>query len=341
MSSSQKDKCFICEKLFNQEDDVVTTSCDHTYHRSCAENRVNVKNRSDCRVCEKSSALADALLPKTPIIEGECKICEKAFKLEEDLVTTSCNHTFHRACAENRLNKKNKSDCRVCEKPLALLDALRSSENIIENMCSICSTAFDPKPDLVTTSCQHTFHRTCAKNRVEEKNKSDCRICQKPSALAEALGPNEPIIEDECIICEKVFKLEEDVLITSCRHTFHRACAENRLNKTNKSDCRVCQRPAALADALLPNQPTVERECLICEEPLNHLVTTSCHHTFHRACARNRLDEEKQTDCHVCHKDAALANALRGNTIVSTRDDTQRISIQTQSRPYVSNLLCY
>jgi hypothetical protein len=269
--------------------------------------------------------------------EKECSICENFFVEEDDLVTTSCHHIFHRTCAENRIKEKNKSDCRVCQKPSALADALHSNENVIKNECSICKEGFDPKPDFITTSCQHKFHRTCAESRVKEKNKSDCRVCRKSSALADALLPNEPISGGECSICEATLEAEEDLIVTNCRHTFHRTCAENRLNKKNKSECRVCQRPGALADALLPNQSTIEGECSICEEPLDHLVTTSCCHTFHRACAQKLLNEEHQTDCHVCLKKAALVDALRENIKTSTRDSLQPISKQIQPQQNVSS----
>lgn len=271
----------------------------------------------------------------------ECSICEEQFNDNDDLVTTTCNHKFHRTCAEKRVKNRNKSDCRVCKQPSALVDALRPNETNIRDRCSICKEAFNPKLELVTTSCHHTFHRTCAKNRLEKRNKSDCRVCKQPSALADALLPYEPSVGEECSICEEVLKPEEDLVITSCRHTFHRNCAENRVKTQNRSDCRVCKKPSVVEAALLPNQCITESECSICEEPLDYLVTTSCRHTFHRACVKKCLNEDNQTDCYVCHKQAALVDALQESTTMSKRDDTQQISIQTQSIQNVSSLLYY
>ena len=58
---------------------------------------------------------------------------------------------------------------------------------------------------------------------------------------------------------------------------------------------------------------SVNDECSICENPLNEiddLITTNCNHTFHRACAQERFDKKKRTDCHFCHKESALGDAL-------------------------------
>jgi hypothetical protein len=39
-------------------------------------------------------------------------------------------------------------------------------------------------------------------------------------------------------------------LITECGHTFHRECAQKRLDRRQKSDCPVCREESAVANAL-------------------------------------------------------------------------------------------
>ncbi|CAF3364570.1 unnamed protein product [Rotaria sp. Silwood2] len=125
MSSSKTEECPICEENLQQKEDSITTSCGHKFHRQCAEKRLRETNKSDCRVCQRPSALQDALRINEDIIENECPICEENLQKNEDLLTTSCGHVFHRQCAEERLRETNKSDCRLCQEPFALLDALR------------------------------------------------------------------------------------------------------------------------------------------------------------------------------------------------------------------------
>jgi Ring finger domain/RING-type zinc-finger len=119
-------------------------------------------------------------------------------------------------------------------------------------------------------------------------------------------------IKDECSICERPIDVKEDLVITDCLHIFHRDCAQKRVDERNRTDCHICHKDSALAEAL--REPaTTNKICTICEEvwfQKEDLVMTSCHHVFHRDCAQKRLDTRKKTDCHVCHKDFALRDAL-------------------------------
>jgi hypothetical protein len=56
--------------------------------------------------------------------KGECSICEEEWNWKDDIITTKCNHTFHRRCAQDRLDKKNKTDCRFCHQPSAFNNIL-------------------------------------------------------------------------------------------------------------------------------------------------------------------------------------------------------------------------
>ncbi|CAF4585938.1 unnamed protein product [Rotaria socialis] len=206
-------ECLICERELDKADDLVTTDCDHTFHRQCAQERLDTKNRTDCRACGQVSALGDALarlkivsegecsiceisalgdaLARPKIVsEGECSICESLWTLEDDLVTTECDHTFHYACAQDRLNKTNKTDCRSCHQESALGNALALKNLTKQGECSICELEWNWKDDVVTTICKHTFHRHCAQERLDERNRADCRSCGKESALRDALSKN-------------------------------------------------------------------------------------------------------------------------------------------------------
>lgn len=256
---------------------------------------------------------------------------------EDDLVITSCRHKFHRRCAEKRVNQTNKTDCRVCHAPDALTDALQREADI-EGKCSICGMSLDEKPNLITTSCQHTFHLSCAENRVYQRNRPECRVCNKLMALADALNHSRPKPGQECSICERPTEEEEELIVTSCHHTFHRTCAENRLNEKNKSDCRACQKPNAIADALRPTTVNIEGECSICEDPLNHLLITSCRHSFHHACVRKLVNKEKKTDCHVCYRPGVLAEALSRKPNLPTSSSAPNILIENQTEQNVSGV---
>ena len=61
----------------------------------------------------------------------ECSICEEPLgNTEKKEIITECGHTFHHDCAQERLDKKHKSDCRVCGKQLALANALSKKQSI-------------------------------------------------------------------------------------------------------------------------------------------------------------------------------------------------------------------
>ncbi|CAF3383056.1 unnamed protein product [Rotaria socialis] len=59
------------------------------------------------------------------LAQDECSICETSWKSDKQTVTTDCNHTFHRHCAQKRLDEAHKSDCRTCGMQFALINALQ------------------------------------------------------------------------------------------------------------------------------------------------------------------------------------------------------------------------
>jgi hypothetical protein len=60
--------------------------------------------------------------------DDECSICESPLQKNEETVTTECDHTFHRKCAQERLDKRHKGDCRRCGKQSVLTNALQKHQ---------------------------------------------------------------------------------------------------------------------------------------------------------------------------------------------------------------------
>jgi hypothetical protein len=58
------------------------------------------------------------------MINNECSICEYELKDTDNVIITDCNHKFHRNCAQQRLDTKNKSHCPICKQDLAVANAL-------------------------------------------------------------------------------------------------------------------------------------------------------------------------------------------------------------------------
>lgn len=175
----------------------------------------------------------------SPVID-ECPICENTIGAQETILTTDCQHVFHRACAVERMEKKNRTDCYQCEKPSAIADALERQQSKRDTQCKICENSLKNNDDVVITSCQHVFHRTCALERLNKNRQTKCCRCGEASAIVDALLrdilPNNP----ECKICEKTLDSPDDILITNCRHAFHRSCAEERATTRGRTDCHRC-----------------------------------------------------------------------------------------------------
>jgi transcription elongation factor Elf1 len=121
----------ICGKSLGEKDDLIMTRCGHIYHRICAQDRHDNRQKTDCRVCGKESAFGEALDRDMGMTEAQCSICGKSLNMKDDLTTTACGHTCHRTYAEYRPNTMHTIDCRVCYKdsvPEEMLDQDTKSE---------------------------------------------------------------------------------------------------------------------------------------------------------------------------------------------------------------------
>jgi hypothetical protein len=57
---------------------------------------------------------------------------------------------------------------------------------------------------------------------------------------------------EKCSICQKSLgKADKKEVTTSCKHTFHRGCAEEQLVKSKSNDCPSCKKKSALKNALI------------------------------------------------------------------------------------------
>ena len=75
---------------------------------------------------------------------SECYICDSSILTAHEVtVTTDCGHTFHRRCAQHRVDSSKKGDCKTCRKPAALAKALfRDDDDSVKSWsCAFCSMA--------------------------------------------------------------------------------------------------------------------------------------------------------------------------------------------------------
>ncbi len=103
--ATSDEDCAIC--TLPCEHDVATTRCNHVFHRPCLLRWLERDN--SCPTCRQRNPLPD-YVPPIP-----CTICQEAFTAEDDdILTTRCNHSFHRECITQWLNEHNR--CPNCNR---------------------------------------------------------------------------------------------------------------------------------------------------------------------------------------------------------------------------------
>lgn len=81
----------------------------------------------------------------------------------------------------------------------------------------------------------------------------------------------------ECFICENELREIDDVIITDCEHTFHRNCAQNHLDTTQKSNCPICHEDSAVFKALSQNVTTnITKSMENSDDPLEYVSCLCC-----------------------------------------------------------------
>ena len=67
---------------------------------------------------------------------------------DDDIVTTACNHTFHRRCAQGRLDTKGRVDCHVCHEESAFNNILTRNTNSASEKKSTEQIPYQTIPDI-------------------------------------------------------------------------------------------------------------------------------------------------------------------------------------------------
>lgn len=260
---------------------------------------------------------------------ARCPVCSTLFYSTDTLVTTQ-------HCYDSRQG----TDCRSCGNESALGEALDQDKIKAGVLCSICKNPLDPKDDLVTTECRHTYHRSCAQHRYDDRQKTNCRVCGMESALGKTLDRDISTTEAKCPICEKYLGEKEESITTTCGHSYHRTCAQHRYDSRQKTNCRVCGKDSVVGEALDQNKATTERQCSICGnslDPRDDLATTACGHVSHRTCAESRPNTRNRSDCRVCHNDSTREETLNRDKTSTRSTKTVQISPnQLEPDKYVS-----
>ena len=163
--------------------------------------------------------------------------------------------------------------------------------------CPICMEAFDSSQRSVTvTDCRHIFDAHCL--AVWQSHKPTCPICS--TALPDRTITAVP----ECAIClSELFVPPREVSLTGCQHRFHTQCLHD--SWVISPDCPDCHAPlsgsAIVPVAVDPLTPVSLEKCSMCMNVLDRraeLVSTACHHMFHRNC----LAQMPGCECPLCHE---------------------------------------
>ena len=163
--------------------------------------------------------------------------------------------------------------------------------------CPICLEAFDSSQRSVTvTDCRHIFDAQCL--AVWQSYQPTCPICST------ALPDRTVAVVPECAIClSELFAPPREVLLTRCQHRFHTQCLHDSL--VISPDCPDCYAPlsgsAIVPVAVDPLTPISLEKCSMCMNVLDRraeLVSTACHHMFHRNC----LVQMPNCECPLCHE---------------------------------------
>jgi hypothetical protein len=98
---------------------------------------------------ETISSLLD--LKMSSMKNKDCFICENELRETDDVVITDCNHTFHRNCAQERLDTRQKSNCPICQEDLAVIKAL--SRDVTTNITKSMEERDEPQEDVRCFFC--------------------------------------------------------------------------------------------------------------------------------------------------------------------------------------------
>ncbi|CAF3896099.1 unnamed protein product [Rotaria magnacalcarata] len=153
---------------------------------------------ADYNVAEKMFHRRYQIKNMSPSTVKECSICETPLgNIKKKVVTTNCGHTFHRDCAQERLDKRHKGDCRVCHQTSALTDALR-----IDQVTPIRRQNDSTNSDEETADAYSKLKNEDWKCKCSVRNKASrdkCMSCQqpRPSPSSDSYAAAAEVIEEK------------------------------------------------------------------------------------------------------------------------------------------------
>ncbi|XP_073667868.1 E3 ubiquitin-protein ligase TRIM21-like isoform X2 [Paramisgurnus dabryanus] len=311
-------QCSMCENL---TEDLVTLSCEHTFCRSCLKQLTNVSD-PQCPQCSQapkreemddlshyntderaSGLIADTIMMATAADITSHLQCSMCKNLTEDLVTTSCGHTFCESCLNQRVNMSDPQcpQCHQAPKRAAMDDLShintgeRASGLIADTItmataadtasllqCSMCKNLTE---DLVTLSCEHTFCESCL-NQLTNMSDPQCPQCHQAPKRVE-MDDLSHFNTDErgeilCDICEEnrrfiAVKSCLTCLLSYCEHHLkpHQSMEMLRGHKLVKPVKRLEERACSVHGRPLDLYSTRDKRCIcaLCVTPGENVIT--------------------------------------------------------------------
>lgn len=141
--------------------------------------------------------------------------------------------------------------------------------------CSLCELSLNEKDDIVITECKHQFHRTCAQDRLLKKNRSDCFLCSKASALRKAINDH-PTVNNQNV--NSVYGKKSQLNLFQITTNENRSCWMcEQCYKYNDPVQRKCQSCGKLRYTLARNPSTTEGQFVQC---MSSVDSTRCNNDF-------------------------------------------------------------
>ncbi|XP_073667872.1 E3 ubiquitin-protein ligase TRIM21-like isoform X5 [Paramisgurnus dabryanus] len=316
-------QCSMCENL---TEDLVTLSCEHTFCRSCLKQLTNVSD-PQCPQCSQapkreemddlshyntderaSGLIADTIMMATAADITSHLQCSMCKNLTEDLVTTSCGHTFCESCLNQRVNMSDPQcpQCHQAPKRAAMDDlshintgerasgltanteklqsqklksakVTKAAKIVSHHQCSMCGNLTE---DSVTESCGHTFCKSCLYQQVDNRGDQECPLCHE--AILQAQMDDLSLLysgnegEIPCNLCEGncpfiAVKSCLTCLLSYCEHHLkpHQSMEMLRGHKLVKPVERLNERACSVHGRPLDLYSTQDERCIcaLCVKP--------------------------------------------------------------------------
>lgn len=156
------------------------------------------------------------------ITNRECPYCKQVFCPDEILFKLTCNHHVHKRCYE----PLPRSNCLVCQKAIdwQCSPKYMYREEIINELLQVLRQKHTMWWNAYGELMSYNYNQLCGL-------RSEPVISELPILKFEG--------RSECYICFEKFKMEENVLVLTCKHYFHRNCIIQWLR--HQLTCPVCR----------------------------------------------------------------------------------------------------